>query len=236
MLEGAPLMNVSRMTRRLAVSGVATAIAAGALVGASSTAANAATVDEHLQLQRCSAHPLGADHGDVDVPMLPADRPGRAGRPGGPPRHRRSALTIPPPRGPLLGQLGVTGASPSDDFALRDSATMASVMAAPLTRAPSLTPNDRRLGHRWPPPAPTSAFTSLPKAGTYDITLPTAFTFTPPMQRLRTDCASSPAPHGRRPPTLASDRTWSSRTRHDGRGRPSSRSARARAAKSSRSR
>ncbi len=35
-------MNVSRMTRRIAVSGVATAIAAGALVGASSTAADAA--------------------------------------------------------------------------------------------------------------------------------------------------------------------------------------------------
>ena len=165
-------MNVSRMTRRIAVSGVATAIAAGALVGASSTTANAA----RPRTAPTRATSLG---NPVDFPMHvdgadpAADRERRHDHPGepAPGDHRRSPSR--PTVASGLGTYGVTGGT-IDDFGMLVGDTKA---PAPLTFA-GFTPNTEdgslvasTLGMNTP--------FSLPAAGTYDITLPTAFTFMP---------------------------------------------------------
>ena len=84
-------MNVSRMTRRHRRLGVATAIAAGAMVGASSTAANAAIGADTTYTCDIAGTPAQLPV-HVDVPLLPGKRergdhdPGRSA-PGH--HHRR---------------------------------------------------------------------------------------------------------------------------------------------------
>ena len=163
-------MNVSRTGRRLAVSGVATAIAAAGLVGASTTAATAASTDGTYA---CSAlgNALGNFTMNVDVPLMPPTAP--AGFPltegflG-----MSSVLTIPAAVAPLLGQMQVTGGH-VDDYAVSMGSK---TIAAPLT-VTDLTPNPD--GSVAVAASGLNKAVSLPKAGTYEVKLPKSFTFMP---------------------------------------------------------
>jgi len=164
-------MNVSRMTRRIAVSGVATAIAAGALVGASSTAANAAF--EATSTYTCNVGgnsvPMSLT---ASVPLLPPTANAGTLIPANL-LDVSTVLTIPATVAGQLGTAGVTGGS-VQDFGMLVGDTLA---PAPLANVAFGAPNlDGSV------PATASAKNAqfvLPSAGTYDITLPKAFTFTP---------------------------------------------------------
>lgn len=163
-------MNIRRITARTAAAGVTTALAAGALVGFSTTAADAVTVDSTYA---CTA--AGSPVGDfgmvINTPVVPAE--GTAGQsfPAGL-LGLDSVVTIPAGAAALLGSFGVDGGH-IDNYAANVGSTK---IKAPLTfEAPVAQDNGSAtmsgVGANLP-------FT-LPAAGTYAIALPKSFTFIP---------------------------------------------------------
>ena len=171
-------MNVSRMTRRIAVSGVATAIAAGALVGASSTAANAAwgTNDYACVVPLVGAQTFSMK---VDVPLLDSVPALAAGVPfnegdldvfnGGTPVVNL-AIGIPATVAPTVDGLGVTGLD-SADLGLGFGPG-----SVPMKRFALGEFTDGDAGSRVMHATATNGAFSTPRAGAYDITMPKAFT------------------------------------------------------------
>lgn len=163
-------MNVSRMTRRIAVSGVATAIAAGAMVGAATTAANAVTGDGDYTCDIAGTPASLSVH--VDVPILPPTANAGTMIPAGL-LQATTTVDIPLATAGILSAYHVNGGT-IDDFGMMIGGTKA---PAPLafngftagTETGSLVASTLGVNQVF----------SLPKAGTYDVTLPAAFTFMP---------------------------------------------------------
>jgi len=163
-------MNVSRMGRRLATAGVASALAAGALVGASTTAANAAFEGTSTYTCNVAGTPVPMPM-TASVPiLLPTANAGMIIPPNL--LDVSTVLTIPAAVAGQLTTLGVTGGTVQDFGMLVGD----SPAPAPLTLT-GLTPNAD--GSVAAAAAGKNAQFTLPAAGTYDITLPKSFTFVP---------------------------------------------------------
>ncbi len=163
-------MKLRRITSRLAIAGATTALAAGALVGATGTAADAAATSSNYD---CSAlgNPVGSFVLNLDVPLLPPTAP--AGFPVTPGLlSYTSSINVPAGAAELLGQFGVDGGT-IDDFAMSIGDT---VVPAPGTYTANAPAQD---GSVLMDGSGANGAFNLPAAGTYDVMMPDAFTFTP---------------------------------------------------------
>ncbi len=164
-------MNLRTIAARTAVASATTALAAVGLVGVSTTAANAATASSDYQ---CTS-PLG-DLGtfkvSIEVPLLPPTAP------AGYPIDQgllsyTGTVVVPAQTAALLGQAGVDGGK-ADDFAFAIGSALDAKAPGTYTKGdanPDGSVNFTGSGAN-------DAFT-LPKAGTYAVTMPESFTFTP---------------------------------------------------------
>lgn len=160
-------MNLRRLTARTAIAGVTTALAAGALVGVSGTAANAATVSNTYT---CSIPSLYSGDfaltvsGELPVPQYWAGAAVPAGL-----LNVTATSTVPADAAPLLAGLGYTGAK-SDDFAFNLNGTSVPV---------PLTGNFATSGGTtsWNATGSNAAFTT-PDPGKASAILPAAFSLT----------------------------------------------------------
>ncbi|MDI6911653.1 hypothetical protein [Nocardioides sp.] len=157
-------MNLRSLATRTAVAGAVSALAAGALVGATTSAAEAADV---TGTYTCSA--LGSVLGDfplaISVPLLPPTAP--AGLTITPLLGVEAHLTVP---SVLLQGAGIDGGT-VDDFGMTLGAA---TIGAPLT-VTDITDNGN--GTSTVNATGINETFTTPKAGTYDVKLPGAFTF-----------------------------------------------------------
>jgi hypothetical protein len=163
-------MNLRHLTARTAIAGVATALAAGALVGVGTTAANAV---ENTTNYDCTA--LGSSQGSfalkISTPVIPPTATAGQSFPANL-LALDAQVTVPPATAGLLGSAGVNGGH-IDDFAGSVGTTK---LAAPLKfGAPAAQPDGSAI---LTGAGAVGAFT-LPKAGSYKVQLPSAFTFIP---------------------------------------------------------
>jgi hypothetical protein len=158
-------MFVRRNLTRVAVAGVSTALAAGGLVGAASTSANAAEI---TGTYACSAlgNPVGNFPLTVSVPLLPPTAPAGMPIPAG--LLSATAGLVAPTT--LLTGAGIDGGS-VDDFAMTIGSQS---ISAPLA-VTGITDNGDGTS-TIAAAGPNTAFRT-PKAGTYAVKLPKAFTF-----------------------------------------------------------
>jgi hypothetical protein len=163
-------MNLRNLTARTAIAGVATVVAAGALVGVGTTAANAV---ENVASYDCTA--FGMSQGQfalkISTPVIPASATAGQSFAGGL-LALDAQVTVPPATAATLGGAGVNGGR-IDDFA---GALGTTKLAAPLTFGAPAPQTDGSVILSGT--GAVGAFT-LPKAGTYKVLLPKAFTFTP---------------------------------------------------------
>lgn len=158
-------MNLRHLTARTTVAGISTVLAAGALVGVTGTAANAAAV---TNTYTCSIGTLYSGDfaltvdGSLPVPQYWAGAAVPAGL-----LNVTAKSTVPADAAPLLASLGYTGAK-SDDFAFDLSGTKVSV---------PLTGNFVAAGGSttWNATGANTAFTT-PAPGTASAILPSTFT------------------------------------------------------------
>lgn len=164
-------MNLRRLTARTAVAGVATAVAAGALVGISATAANAV---ENTTAYDCTV--LGSSAGSfalkVSTPVIPPTATAGQSFPPGL-LALDASVTVPAATAGQLGTFGVNGGR-IDDYAATLGAT---TVKAPLKFGPPSAPAADGSVTMTGSGA-NEAFT-LPASGNYKVQLPAAFTFTP---------------------------------------------------------
>jgi hypothetical protein len=159
-------MKFSHLASRVAVGGVATAVATAGLVGVSATSASAAPVTSPYT---CTT-PFGPVNGtiSVDIALLPATAP--AGFPVAAGLFSfKSNLVVSDATAAGLGAAMVTGAK-SDDFGTAFGDTVAKapvVWSGPPTSDGTNTTFAGKGGN--------AAFT-LPKAGTYTVAMPKTFT------------------------------------------------------------
>ena len=167
-------MTFSTVSKRLAATGAASALAAGALVGATATAAEAATATGPDDCVGTTG-PLGTMPLTVTVPELDFfTAPLPAGTPVPPSTLSALAtLEVPAAVAALLQTFNVDGGT-VEDFAVTVGGMPAT---APLT-IDSITPNLETGGVDMAASGGNELF-SLPAAGTHDILLPTSFTFVP---------------------------------------------------------
>ncbi|MCB8956894.1 MAG: Ig-like domain repeat protein [Nocardioides sp.] len=161
-------MNLRRISTRVAVAGVSTAIAAGGLVAATGVAANAETV---VNTYTCSNAAVGITKdfdltvdGAIPVPQYWAG----AAVPGGLLNVTASA-PVDAETAALLAGAGVTGAK-SDDFAFDLGG-----VEVPVPVSGDFTSGDA--GTSWSAAGSNLAFVT-PQPGTYDALMPAAFTMT----------------------------------------------------------
>ncbi|NHC24780.1 hypothetical protein G6553_16565 [Nocardioides sp. IC4_145] len=157
-------MQINRFARRLAVATTSVAVAGTALVGATMSTAQAATVTNDYT---CAAGPINAGTftlsvtGDIPVPEYWAG----AGVPAGLLNVTASA-TVPPEAAGLLTAAGIERAeSPDFGFTLGTS-------KAPVPLAGDFVTQDGTT--TWNATGKNSAF-QTPKPGAYDVLLPTVF-------------------------------------------------------------
>lgn len=163
-------MNLRRLTARTAVAGVATAVAAGALVGIGATAANAV---ENTTTYACTAagSPVGDFALKVSTPVVPPTATAGQSFPPGL-LSLDATVTIPATLAPTLGGAGVNGGR-VDDYAAMLGTT---AIKAPLKfGAPAPNPDG---SVTMKGTGANEAFT-LPASGTYKVQLPSSFVFTP---------------------------------------------------------
>jgi hypothetical protein len=158
-------MNFARLASRVAVGGVSAALATAGLVGVSATSASAAPV---TSTYTCVS-PLGTFPADVsvDIALLPTTAPAGFPVPAGL-LGFNSTFKISNATATGLGSLGVTGGK-SDDFGTAFGDTVAKAPVVWNTASSDAT-NTTFSGK-----GANAAFT-LPKAGTYSVTLPKQFT------------------------------------------------------------
>ncbi|HEX5086488.1 MAG TPA: DUF6801 domain-containing protein, partial [Nocardioides sp.] len=159
-------MNFARLASRVAIGGTTAALAAASLVGATSTSASAAPVHTTYSC----VNPLLTFAGDVsvDIALLPSTAPAGFPVPAGL-LSFNSSFTVDNATATGLGTLQVTGAK-SDDFAATFGDTVAKapvVWNAPQPPGPTTTSFNGK--------GANAAFV-LPKAGTYTVSMPKAFT------------------------------------------------------------
>ena len=165
-------MNFRSITTRTAVAGAVTALAAAALVGVGSTAANAAAASGDYQ---CTSPvgDLGTFPVSIDVPLLPPSAPAGFHISAGLLSYS-GLVVVPAQTAALLGQFGVDGAN-ADDFTFAIGSALD--VQAPGTYVDSDTPNEDG-SVNFEGSGANQAF-DLPKAGTYAVMMPETFTFTP---------------------------------------------------------
>jgi hypothetical protein len=158
-------MTFTTFSKRLAATGAASALAAGALVGATSTAAQAATV---TNTYTCSNTAMAVTK---DIPMevtgaLPTDQYWAGALvPAGLAGNVTSVATIPDAVAGLLVSAGVDGARSEDfGFAL-GTASVPVPISGPISED----------GKRWDAEGTNDPFRT-PAPGMYEILLPSAFT------------------------------------------------------------
>ena len=162
-------MNFARISKSLASVGVVGALAAA---GVAAIAPAADAVDANGDYS-CSAlnNPLGSFPMSVSVPVLPATAPAGFPVPAGF-LSMTALLTVPAGVVPLLQSLGVADGT----FDYYTMTIGSKVVHAPLA-VDSLTPNAD--GSMAIAASGANQAVSLPKAGTYEVKLPAAFTFSP---------------------------------------------------------
>jgi hypothetical protein len=175
-------MNLRTITTRFAVAGVSTAVAASALVAGATGAANAAdaTGTYSCNLPLLGPTPLPVH---VSVPLLP---PVPTGMPV--PAHLlayTSDVTVPSTAAGLLQQLKVDGANISD-FAIRLGS---STIGAPGTVGSPVANSDGSV--LLSGGGDNDAF-KVPAPGSYDLTLPSAFSFVPTVGGVPLDLGAGP--------------------------------------------
>ncbi|ABL80903.1 MULTISPECIES: hypothetical protein [unclassified Nocardioides] len=157
-------MNLRTITARAAGAGAVTALIAGGLVAATSTTADAAEVTGSYA---CTAlgSPVGSFPLSVSVPLLPPSAP--AGMTITPLLGVEAHLVVP---SVLLQAAGIDGGT-VDDFGM----TLGSeTIGAPLTVTDIADNGD---GTSTVNATGINETFTTPRAGTYDVKLPTAFTF-----------------------------------------------------------
>lgn len=161
-------MKFAHLTSRLAVGGVATALATAGLVGATGTSASAAPVTSNYSC----VSPLGTFPAavSVDIALLPSTAPAGFPVPAGLLSFNSSFIIDNTVAGGLAG-LGVTGGK-SDDFGTAFGATVAKAPVVWNTVTPNTpTPTQTTFSGK----GANAAFT-LPAAGTYAVNMPKQFT------------------------------------------------------------
>lgn len=160
-------MNLRRISARVAVAGATTALAAGALVGATGVAANAATVTNTYTCSLPNVYSGDFDltvTGEIPVPQYwaGADVPPNL-------INVTASATVPADAAGLLGAAGVTGAKASDfAFALGSGSVPVPLEGDFQTSGGTTT---------WEATGSNTAFTT-PNPGSYDAVMPSAFTMT----------------------------------------------------------
>lgn len=163
-------MNLRRITARAAVAGATTALVAGALVGATGTTANAAETSGDYT---CAVPILGDQTFplSLSVPLLPPTAPAGFPVTAGLLSYT-SAITVPTDAANALGSLGVIGGN-IDDFTMTIGND---VISAPGTYTANAPGDDGSVVMSGT--GSNGAF-NLPKAGSYNVKMPAAFTFAP---------------------------------------------------------
>jgi hypothetical protein len=165
-------MKFARLTSRIAVGGVAAALATAGLVGVTSTSASAASASTNYT---CAVPVLGdrTFPVTVNVPLLPSTAPAGFPVPAGL-LSFDSTITIPADVVALLGD-SANGAK-SDDFSTAFGAV--SVKAPVAWNTPPTTPPGPGESATYSGKGSNGAF-ALPEAGTYSVGMPKTFTLTP---------------------------------------------------------
>lgn len=174
-------MNVLRLSKRLAATGVASALAAGALVAAGATTATAATASTDYT---CQVPLIGAQTFPVTLTSLPLDLtdtlPAGVSFPAGALDALSSSghamemtITAPAVVVTTLNNLGTLTGVTSPDLAVPFGASSVPVNNLALAGAPAPNPDGSAVFSL----VGTNGAFSAPAAGVYDITLPAAFTF-----------------------------------------------------------
>lgn len=169
-------MAISRLSSRLAATGIATALTAGALVGGSATSADALpTVPGGTATYTCTISALSLSYDiPVELPVLPTSIPTEMDLDGLP-----FAANITSPAdllGLLSGFLGATqlgGGMPDFAFLLDGSPVPVSGLSAPLTALPA--PGNPLVLNAT---GTLGAFTA-PAPGHYAVAMPSSFTMAP---------------------------------------------------------
>ena len=164
-------MNFRSITTRTAVAGAVTALAAGALVGMSTTAANAASASGDYQ---CTSPlgDLGTFNVSIEVPLLPPSAPAGYNIGAGLLSYE-GVVVVPAATAAALAGYGVDGGT-ADDFAFAIGSALDATAPGTYTKGeanPDGSVNFNGTGAN-------EAFV-LPAAGTYAVMLPESFTFTP---------------------------------------------------------
>lgn len=165
-------MNFRTITTRAAVAGVTTALAAGALVGATTGAASAASASSDY-ICTTPLGSLGTLPVTIDVPLLPptatAGTPIAQGLLG-----YSGTVVVSAQTAPLLEQAHVDGAKANDfTFTVGNAQTV----SAPGSYTKADAPNED--GSQTFNGSGANAAFNLPKAGTYAVKLPSTFAFEP---------------------------------------------------------
>ncbi len=164
-------MNLRTIATRTAVTGAVTALAAGALVGISTTAANAASASSDYQ---CTSPvgDLGTFPVSIEVPLLPPSAPAGFHIDQGLLSYT-GTVVVPASTAQLLSSFNVDGAN-ADDFTFAIGTALDAKAPGTYTKGdanPDGSVNFNGSG--------ANAAFDLPKAGTYAVTMPESFTFTP---------------------------------------------------------
>lgn len=164
-------MNVRSIATRTAAAGAVTALAAGALVAASAPA-NAASASTDYTCTSAFG-PLGTFPVSIEVPLLPPTAP--AGMPiAAGLLSYTGVVVVPATTATLLQTQNVDGGT-ADDFAFAIGSALDVKAPGTYTAADETNPDG---SWNFNGDGANVAF-SLPKAGTYAVTMPESFTFTP---------------------------------------------------------
>ena len=163
-------MNLRHLTARTAIAGVTTALAAGALVGVSTTAANAV---DNTTAYSCSLGPtaVGTFSLKISTPVIPPTATAGQSFPAGL-LALDAQVTIPATLTPALAGAGVNGGK-VNDYAGSVGTTK---LAAPLTFGAPAVQGD---GSAIMTGAGAVGKFTLPKAASYKVQLPKTFNFVP---------------------------------------------------------
>jgi hypothetical protein len=159
-------MNLARLASRVAVGGVAAALATAGLVGVTSTSASAVPKTTTYSCTPSLGSPFSADV-VVDIALLPSTAPAGFPVPAGL-LSFNSSFTVDNAVATGLGSLGVTGGK-SDDFAAAFGTTLAKAPVVWNTATPGATRTT------FSGKGANGAFL-LPAAGTYTVAMPKQFT------------------------------------------------------------
>lgn len=175
-------MKLRSITARAAVAGATTALIAGGLVAATGTAADAADASGDYT---CAVPVLG----DLTFPLsvsvpVPPTAPAGYQAPAGLLTYT-SAVTVPASAASLLGDFGVNGGT-IDDFTMNLGSTVVPAPGTYTAGAPGEDGSVVMAGN-----GANDAF-SLPKAGSYAVTLPSSFTFSPTLSGVPLDLGGGP--------------------------------------------